>query len=180
MSQGEDRYHQERARIEQGHVKYRDKLKAEGKLFVRDRLKLLLDPGTEFQEEWLFARNQEADTPADGVVTGVGTVGGRPVCIMANDYTVKAGSWGEKTVQKIVRIQEKALRLGVPLVYLVDAAGGRISEQIKIFPGRFHAGRIFYNEVQLSGVVPQICVLFGRAPPGFGFVPARTVSCLLS
>ena len=70
---------------------------------------------------------------------------------MANDYTVKAGSWGEKTVQKIVRIQEKAARLQVPLLYLVDAAGGRISEQIKIFPGRFHAGRIFYNEVQLSG-----------------------------
>src|SRR2546423_609631 len=94
MSEGEDRYHQERARIEQGHVKYRDKLRAEGKLFVRDRLKLLLDPGTEFQEDWLFARNQEPDTPADGVVTGVGTVAGRPVCIMANDYTVKAGAWG--------------------------------------------------------------------------------------
>src|SRR3989442_11419287 len=154
MSQGEDRYHQEGAGIEQGHVKYRDKLKAEGKLFVRERLKLVLDPGSEFQEDWRFARSQEADTPADGVVTGVGTVGGRPVCIMANDYTVKAGSWGEKTVQKIVRIQEKALRLGVPLVYLVDAAGGRISEQIKIFPGHFPAGRIFYNEVQPSGVWP--------------------------
>src|SRR6202008_4853882 len=100
MSQGEERYHQERARIEQGHVKYRDKLRAEGKLFVRDRLKLLLDHGTELQEEWLLGRNQAADTPADGVVTGVGTVGGRTVCIMANDYTVKAGSWGEKTVLK--------------------------------------------------------------------------------
>src|SRR5947207_5959820 len=174
MSQGEDRYHQERARIEQGHVKYRDKLRAEGKLFVRDRLKLLLDPGTEFQEEWLFARNQEADTPADGVVTGVGTVGGRPVCIMANDYTVKAGSWGEKTVLKIVRIQEKAARLRVPMLYLVDAAGGRISEQIKIFPGRFHAGRIFYNEVQLSGVVPQVCILFGPSPAGSAYLPALT------
>ena len=73
----EQRYRQERSRIEQGHVKYRDKLKEEGKLFVRDRLKLLLDPGREFQEDFLFARNQEADTPADGVVTGVGTVGGR-------------------------------------------------------------------------------------------------------
>src|ERR1043165_1104832 len=174
MSQGEDRYHQERARIEQGHVKYRDKLKAEGKLFVRDRLKLLLDPGSELQEEWLFARSQEADTPADGVVTGVGRVGGRPVCIMANDYTVKAGSWGEKTVQKIVRIQEKAARLQVPMLYLVDAAGGRISEQIKIFPGRFHAGRIFYNEVQLSGVVPQVCILFGPSPAGSAYLPALT------
>src|SRR5690242_3013800 len=170
----EQRYRQERSRIEQGHLKYRDKLKEEGKLFVRDRLKLLLDPGCEFQEDFLFARNQEADTPADGVVTGVGTVGGRTVCVMANDYTVKAGSWGEKTVQKIVRIQERAQRLQVPLLYLVDAAGGRISEQIKIFPGRFHAGRIFYNEVQLSGVVPQVCILFGPSPAGSAYLPALT------
>jgi methylmalonyl-CoA decarboxylase subunit alpha len=170
----EERYRNERARIEQGHVKYRDKLREEGKLFVRDRLKLLLDPGSEFQEDFLFARNQEADTPADGVVTGVGTVGGRIVCIMANDYTVKAGSWGEKTVQKIVRIQERAQRLQIPLLYLVDAAGGRISEQIKIFPGRFHAGRIFYNEVQLSGVVPQVCILFGPSPAGSAYLPALT------
>ena len=174
MGQGEDRYFEERARIEQGHTKYREKLKAEGKLFVRERLKLLLDPGSEFQEDWLFARNQEAETPADGVVTGVGTVGGRPVCVMANDYTVKAGSWGEKTVQKIVRLQEKAARLQVPLVYLVDAAGGRISEQIKIFPGRYHARRIFYNEVQLSGVVPQVCILFGPSPAGSAYLPALT------
>jgi len=170
----EERYFRERARIEQGHTRYRDKLRAEGKLFVRDRLKLLLDPGTPFQEDWAFARSQEPDTPADGVVTGVGTVSGRPVCIMANDYTVKAGSWGEKTVQKIVRIQEKAARLRVPLLYLVDAAGGRISEQIKIFPGRFHAGRIFYNEVQLSGIVPQVCILFGPSPAGSAYLPALT------
>src|SRR5205823_2102409 len=91
-----------------------------------------------------------------------------------NDYTVKAGSWGEKTVLKIVRIQEKAARLRVPMLYLVDAAGGRISEQIKIFPGRFHAGRIFYNEVQLSGVVPQICILFGPSPAGSAYLPALT------
>ena len=174
MGGGEERYFEERARIEQGHVKYRDKLRAEGKLFVRDRLKLLLDAGSEFQEDWLFARSQEPDTPADGVVTGVGRVGGRTVCIMANDYTVKAGSWGEKTIQKIIRIQEKAVRLQVPLLYLVDAAGARISEQIDVFPGRFHAGRIFYNEVQLSGVVPQVCILFGPSPAGSAYLPALT------
>src|SRR5215475_5954266 len=154
----EERYARERARIEQGHVKYRDKLKEEGKLFVRDRLRLLLDSGSEFQEDFLFARSQEADTPADGVVTGVGRVGGRVVCVMANDYTVKAGSWGEKTVAKIVRIQERAQRLQVPLLYLVDAAGGRIS----------------YNEVQLSGVVPQVCILFGPSPAGSAYLPALT------
>jgi acetyl-CoA carboxylase carboxyltransferase component len=174
VSSGEDRYFRERARIEQGHTKYRQKLREEGKLFVRDRLKLVLDPGAEFQEDWLFARSNEADTPADGVVTGVGKIGGRPVCVMANDYTVKAGSWGEKTVQKIIRIQEKAGRLRVPLLYMVDAAGGRISEQIKIFPGRFHAGRIFYNEVQLSGVIPQVCVLFGPSPAGSAYLPSLT------
>jgi len=171
---GEERYFRERARIEQGHVKYRDKLRAAGKLFVRDRLKLLLDPGADFQEDWLFARSQEAETPADGVVTGVGRVGGRTVCVMANDYTVKAGSWGEKTVQKIVRIQERAQRLRAPLLYLVDAAGGRISEQIRIFPGRSQGGRIFYNEVQLSGVVPQVCILFGPSPAGSAYLPALT------
>jgi acetyl-CoA carboxylase carboxyltransferase component len=174
VSEGEKRYAQERARVEQGHVRYRDKLKAEGKLFVRDRLRLLFDPGSEFQEDWLFARSEESDTPADGVVTGVGVVGGQAVCVMANDYTVKAGSWGEKTVQKIVRIQEKSARLQIPILYLVDAAGGRISEQIKIFPGRYHAGRIFYNEVQLSGVVPQVCILFGPSPAGSAYLPALT------
>ncbi len=174
MTTGEEKYRSERARIEQGHAKYREKLKAEGKLFVRERLTLLLDPGSEFQEDWMFARSSEPDTPADGVVTGVGRVGGRTVCIMANDYTVKAGSWGEKTVLKIVRIQEKAARLQCPMLYLVDAAGGRISEQIKIFPGRFHAGRIFYNEVQLSGVVPQVCILFGPSPAGSAYLPALT------
>jgi len=77
-------------------------------------------------------------------------------------------------VLKIVRIQEKAARLRVPMLYLVDAAGGRISEQIRIFPGRFHAGRIFYNEVQLSGVVPQVCILFGPSPAGSAYLPALT------
>src|SRR2546422_10905324 len=93
---------------------------------------------------------------------------------MANDYPVKAGSWGEKTVQKIVRIQERAQRLQLPLLYLVDAAGARISEQIRNFPGRYHAGRIFYNEVQLSGVVPQLCILFGPSPAGSAYLPALT------
>src|SRR5258708_20418746 len=111
----EQRYRQERSRIEQGHLKYRDKLKEEGRLFVRDRLKLLLDPGTEFQEDFLFARNQEPDTPADGVVTGVGTGGGRTVWVMANDYPVKAGSWGEQRVKKLRAIQDPPQPLHVPI-----------------------------------------------------------------
>ena len=91
---------------------------------------------------------------------------------MANDPTVKAGSWGPKTVEKILRIQERALALSVPMVYLVDSAGARITEQVQMFPGRRGAGRIFHNQVKLSGVVPQVCVLFGPSAAGGAYIPA--------
>jgi acetyl-CoA carboxylase carboxyltransferase component len=91
---------------------------------------------------------------------------------MANDPTVKAGSWGPKTVEKILRIQERALSLSVPMVYLVDSAGARITEQVQMFPGRRGAGRIFHNQVKLSGVVPQVCVLFGPSAAGGAYIPA--------
>jgi acetyl-CoA carboxylase carboxyltransferase component len=112
------------------------------------------------------------DLPADGVVTGLGTIEGRQVAIMANDPTVKAGSWGARTVEKIVRVQETAARLRIPIFYLVDSAGARITDQIDMFPGRRHAGRIFYDEVQLSGQVPQICLLFGPSAAGGAYIPA--------
>jgi acetyl-CoA carboxylase carboxyltransferase component len=99
-----------------------DKLAAQGKLFVRDRIDLLLDPGS-FAEDALLANASAADLPADGVVTGVGRVDGRPVCVMANDPTVKAGSWGARTVEKIVRLTEYALRHELPIFWLVDSAG---------------------------------------------------------
>jgi acetyl-CoA carboxylase carboxyltransferase component len=91
---------------------------------------------------------------------------------MANDPTVKAGSWGARTVEKIVRIQETAQRLQVPILYLVDSAGARITDQVQMFPGRRHAGRIFWQEVQLSGVVPQVCLLFGPSAAGGAYIPA--------
>jgi methylmalonyl-CoA decarboxylase subunit alpha len=91
---------------------------------------------------------------------------------MANDPTVKAGSWGARTVEKIIRIQETALRLRLPILYLVDSAGARITDQIDMFPGRRHAGRIFFMEVQLSGVVPQLCLLFGPSAAGGAYIPA--------
>ena len=131
----------------------------------------LLDEGS-FAEEALLANWQEDGLGADGVVTGVGTVEGRPVALMANDPTVKAGSWGPKTVEKILRIQERALSLSVPMVYLVDSAGARITEQVQMFPGRRGAGRIFHNQVKLSGVVPQVCVLFGPSAAGGAYIPA--------
>jgi acetyl-CoA carboxylase carboxyltransferase component len=97
---------------------------------------------------------------------------GRQVAVMANDPTVKAGSWGARTVEKIIRIQEVAARLRVPLFYLVDSAGARITDQIDMFPGRRHAGRIFFNEVRLSGRVPQVCLLFGPSAAGGAYIPA--------
>src|SRR5581483_3205763 len=113
-----------------------------------------------------------SDLPADGVVTGTGRVDGRPVCVMANDPTVKAGSWGARTVEKIVRLTETALRLEVPVVYLVDSAGARITDQVELFPGRRGAGRIFANQVRLSGRVPQVCCLFGPSAAGGAYIPA--------
>jgi methylmalonyl-CoA decarboxylase subunit alpha len=149
------------------------KLEAQRKLFVRDRLALLLDEGS-FVEDGLLANAAApgGDLPADGVVTGVGTVDGRPVCVMANDPTVKAGSWGARTVEKIIRITEHALRHELPMFWLVDSAGARITDQVELFPGRRGAGRIFYNQVRLSGKVPQICCLFGPSAAGGAYIPA--------
>jgi len=154
-----------------GPERHHEKAREQGKLAVRDRLARLLDPDS-FAEDALLA-NWEADgLGADGVVTGMGRIAGRPVAIMANDPTVKAGSWGPKTVEKILRVQELALSHRVPMIYLVDSAGARITDQVQMFPGRRHAGRIFFNEVALSGAVPQVCVLFGPSAAGGAYIPA--------
>src|SRR6186997_1396 len=154
-----------------GPERHHEKSKEQGKLPVRERVERLLDDGS-FTEDALLA-NWEADgLGADGVVTGMATVAGRTVALMANDPTVKAGSWGPKTVEKIIRIQEQALEHMVPMVYLVDSAGARITDQVQMFPGRRGAGRIFHTEVKLSGVVPQVCVLFGPSAAGGAYIPA--------
>src|SRR5215210_4892219 len=154
-----------------GPARHREKAREQGKLPVRERVDRLLDPGS-FAEDALLANWEGEGLGADGVVTGLGTIGGRTVALMANDPTVKAGSWGPKTVEKILRIQEQALKHRVPMVYFVDSAGARITEQVHMFPGRRHAGRIFFTEVQLSGVVPQVCVLFGPSAAGGAYIPA--------
>ncbi|MCB1249529.1 MAG: acyl-CoA carboxylase subunit beta [Acidimicrobiales bacterium] len=160
------------ARALEGNLaKVGDKLAQQGKLFVRERLDLVLDPGS-FVEDALLANAAADDLPADGVVTGTGTVDGRPVCVMANDPTVKAGSWGARTVEKIVRVTEYALRHELPVLWLVDSAGARITDQVELFPGRRGAGRIFYNQVRLSGRVPQICCLFGPSAAGGAYIPS--------
>jgi acetyl-CoA carboxylase carboxyltransferase component len=152
---------------ERHHVKTAE----QGKLPVRERVELLVDPGS-FSEEALLANWDAEGLGADGVVTGLALIGGRKVCLMANDPTVKAGSWGPKTVEKILRVQERALKLELPMIYLVDSAGARITDQVQMFPGRRGAGRIFHNEVKLSGRVPQICLLFGPSAAGGAYIPA--------
>lgn len=154
-----------------GHPKYHEKLKEQNKLFVRDRLSLLFDDG-EYEEDGLFANYRAGDLPADGVVTAIGKIHGRTACVMANDSTVKAGSWGAKTVEKIIRIQETAEKLKVPILYLVDSAGARITDQLDMFPNRRGAGKIFYNQVKLSGMIPQVCILFGPSAAGGAYIPA--------
>jgi acetyl-CoA carboxylase carboxyltransferase component len=154
-----------------GPPRHREKSAQQGKLPVRERVARLVDPDS-FAEEALLANWEEEGFGADGVVTGMATVGGRPVAVMANDPTVKAGSWGRKTVEKIIRVQERALAHEVPMVYLVDSAGARITDQVQMFPGRRGAGRIFHTEVKLSGVVPQVCVLFGPSAAGGAYIPA--------
>jgi acetyl-CoA carboxylase carboxyltransferase component len=154
-----------------GGTRYLPKLREQHKLTARERLDLLLDQGS-FVEDGLYANVLADELPADGVVTGLASIEGRQVAVMANDPTVKAGSWGARTVEKIIRIQETAAQIRVPLFYLVDSAGARITDQIEMFPGRRHAGRIFFNEVQLSGVVPQICMLFGPSAAGGAYIPA--------
>src|SRR5580692_198701 len=136
------------ARVEKGGAsKYHQKNAESGKLFARERIARLIDAGS-FVEDAALANNLDPELPADGVVTGTARIDGRAVAIMANDSTVKAGSWGARTVEKILRIQETATRERVPMLYLVDSAGARITDQIEMFPGRRGAGRIFFNEVQ--------------------------------
>lgn len=153
-----------------GSEKNRKKQKDAGKLLVRERLELLFDRDVEI-EDGLLARHEE-NLPGDAVVTCMGTVDGRQVCVIANDFTVKAGTWGNRTFAKIVRMQEVAVESRLPLVYLVDSAGARIDEQFENFAGRNAWGNIFYNLVQLSGRVPQVCALFGPSPAGSAYIPA--------
>jgi acetyl-CoA carboxylase carboxyltransferase component len=166
-----ERHRALREKALRGGVRYLPKLREQHKLTVRERLDLLLDAGS-FVEDGLFANVLADELPADGVVTGLGAIEGRQVAVMANDPTVKAGSWGARTVEKIVRVQETAGRLRVPLLYLVDSAGARITDQIEMFPGRRHAGRIFFNQVRLSGRVPQVCLLLGPSAAGGAYIPA--------
>ena len=159
------------AALSGGPERHHSKLADQDKLEVRERVERLIDAGS-FAEEALLANWENDGLGADGVITGTALIGGCKVALMANDPTVKAGSWGPKTVEKILRIQERALKLAIPMIYLVDSAGARITDQVQMFPGRRGAGRIFYNQVRLSGQVPQVCLLFGPSAAGGAYIPA--------
>jgi methylmalonyl-CoA decarboxylase subunit alpha len=153
-----------------GPEKYRQALSKEGKLFVRDRLALYFAGGPDF-EDGLLANNRNEELPADGMVTGTGTLDGRSVFFMANDYTVKAGSMAEKGVEKFLRVQERALRARKPILYLVDSSGARITDQAGFFANLRGIGKYFYYHALLSGAIPQISVLYGPCIAGAAYTP---------
>ncbi|MEO8889547.1 MAG: acyl-CoA carboxylase subunit beta [Jatrophihabitantaceae bacterium] len=143
------------------------------KLPVADRLAVLLDVDS-WVEDGLLANAETPSLPADGVRTGVGRIDGRTVAVIAHDFAVKAGSWGALTCEKQIRILERADRDLLPVLYLVDSAGGRLTDQLGFFSDRRGASRIFQLQVALSGRVPQICCLLGPSAAGGAYMPAFT------
>ncbi len=153
-----------------------------GKLFVRERIERLLDPGTAFLELSPLAANglYDDDAPAAGVITGVGMVRGRPVMVVANDATVKGGTYYPLTVKKHVRAQEIALENRLPCVYLVDSGGAFLPLQSEVFPDRDHFGRIFYNQARMSALrIPQVAAVMGSCTAGGAYVPAMSDEAII-
>jgi 3-methylcrotonyl-CoA carboxylase beta subunit len=148
----------------------------EGKLTARERIALLVDPRSRFQEIGLLVAHDRYDgqAPAAGVVTGIGTVHGREVVVIANDATVKAGSWWPETITKMLRAQEIAMRCRVPILYLVDSAGVNLPYQGGVFPGQYGASRLFYyNSIMRRYLkVPQIAAVMGPCIAGGAYLPA--------
>lgn len=152
------------------------KMHAKGQLSPRERVAALLDPGAPWFEIGLLVAHDryEGQAPGAGVLTGVGDVGGRPVVIVANDATVKAGSWWPETITKILRAQEVAMRQRIPIVYLVDSAGVNLPYQGGVFPGQYGAARIFYYNSLMRRYlhVPQVSAVMGSCIAGGAYLPA--------
>ena len=159
-----------------GGEKYRARHEAQGKLFVRERIERLLDPGSPFLEMSPLAAFEVYDdeTPSAGIVTGIGRVSGQEVMIVANDATVKGGSYYPLTVKKHLRAQEIALENFLPCIYLVDSGGAFLPLQDQVFPDADHFGRIFYNQARMSALgIPQIAAVMGSCTTGARMSPAR-------
>ncbi len=160
-----------------GNEKSRQRHVARGKLLPRDRVMGLLDPGSPFLELSQLAANGMYGEPIHGagVITGIGRVEGREVMIVANDSTIKGGTYYPMTVKKHLRAQEIALQNRLPCVYLVDSGGANLPHQTEVFPDREHFGRIFYNQANLSAArIPQIAVVMGSCTAGGAYVPAMS------
>ncbi len=153
------------------------KHKARGKLLARERIQAVIDPGTEFLEFSALAASDmyEGDAPGAGIVTGLGVVSGRECVIVANDATVKGGTYYPITVKKHLRAQEIASENGLPCLYLVDSGGAFLPMQSEVFPDRDHFGRIFYNQARMSAAgISQISVVMGSCTAGGAYVPAMS------
>src|SRR5688572_18126513 len=148
-----------------------------GKLPVRERVDRLLDPGTPFLELSPLAANgmYDDEAPGAGMVTGIGKVSGTDVVIVANDATVKGGTYYPMTVKKHLRAQEIALQNRLPCIYLVDSGGAFLPLQDEVFPDRDHFGRIFYNQARMSAAgIPQVALVMGSSTAGGAYVPAMS------
>lgn len=172
-----EKLHELEDRLRQGGGQAKiDKQHRDGKLTARERIAKLMDPGSPFLEIGLLVAWDQYDgqAPGAGVVTGIGRVEGRPAVIVANDATVKAGSWWPETIHKILRAQEIAMRNRVPIIYLVDSAGVNLPLQDSIFPGQYGAARIFYyNSLMRRKLkVPQISAVMGPCIAGGAYLPA--------
>ena len=160
-----------------GGAKAQARHREQSKLFVRDRIERLLDPGSPFLELGALAAHELYDgaAPAAGLVTGIGRVHGHEVMVVANDATVKGGTYFPLTVKKHLRAQEVALENRLPCVYLVDSGGAFLPLQDEVFPDREHFGRIFYNQAVMSAArLPQIAVVLGSCTAGGAYVPAMS------
>jgi len=160
-----------------GGEKARARHTARGKLLPRDRVDTLLDPGSPFLELAPLAADglYEGQAPAAGVIAGIGRVAGREVVVIANDATVKGGTYYPMTVKKHLRAQEVALENRLPCVYLVDSGGAFLPMQDEVFPDRDHFGRIFYNQARMSGAgIPQVAAVMGSCTAGGAYVPAMS------
>ncbi|MFC7367694.1 MULTISPECIES: carboxyl transferase domain-containing protein [Vreelandella] len=158
-----------------GGPKARERHESRGKLFVRDRIDHLIDEGSPFLEFSALAAHHvyDSDVPAAGVVTGIGRVSGVECVIVANDATVKGGTYFPLTVKKHLRAQEIARKHRLPCIYLVDSGGAFLPRQDEVFPDRDHFGRIFYNQATMSAEgIPQIAVVMGSCTAGGAYVPA--------
>lgn len=171
------------AQIEQGGgEKARDRHLGRGKLLPRDRIDTLLDEGTAFLEFSQFAgwEMYEDTVPAGGILTGIGRVSGRECVIVANDATVKGGTYFPITVKKHLRAQEIARQNNLPCIYLVDSGGANLPQQDDVFPDRDHFGRIFYNQATLSSEgIPQIASVMGSCTAGGAYVPAMSDEAII-